>query len=697
MTTQNNNTGGSSLSRLRLVGQPYWFGPDMTWNVWKVLAALAILAGTVYGLTQAVAFGKAMILGLMKGLSADAIINAVNQHWLTGLLVVLGTAIGAWQIGKRFNFDSPPMVTENSNNARRQAWMLLVIVFGFIVVVNVMNVVIGNVSQMFTNALNAKQEAEYWKWLYCYAMIFIVGIPIVGTNRWVRTILGAHWRRWLTFHLTERYFSKSTRAYYYINGRTDIDNPDERQHEDVRNFCDAALALLITFIAALITLVAFSTELWEMSKSLTGVVIGYSLLGTVITWWLGRKLAFLNGLQLRYEANFRFSLTRVRENVESIAFYGGEDKELAQAKGRFAFLYRNFRKLVGTQRNLGFFTTGFDYVVIILPSLFLAPLYFKGEMDIGAITKATFAFRMVLGALEVIILEFSSIMRFKANVDRIGGFVEALDKPIETESRDRIVTQFGDAIKFDDVTVRTPDGVKTLVEHLNFEIKPGRSVLVVGPSGSGKSSVLRVNAGLWNNGMGVVTRPEQRRGQNNILFLSQEAYMTLGPFKEQITYPNVDVQLSADQLKDILARVNLLHKLDDIRKAWAKVRGVNPASVTDQEVFDCEMNWSDIFSPGEQQRLALARLLVSQPRVAILDEATSALDVRNEANVYKVLRKSGASYMSVGHRPTLIRHHDEVLELDGEGGYKLWTAEAYTKHLMELEDEYDSRPGDDNK
>lgn len=695
MNTQN-TSGGSSLARLRLVGQPYWFGPKMTWNLWKVLAALTLMAGIVYGLTQAVAFGKAVTLGLMKGLSAEAIINSVNQYWLIGLVTVLAFAIGAWLVGRRFNFDSPPISTENSPNARRQAWMLLGVVFAFIVIVNVMNVVIGNVSQNFTNALNAKQEAEYWKWLYCYAMIFIVGIPIVGTNRWVRAILGAHWRRWLTFHLTERYFSKATRAYYYINGRADIDNPDERQHEDVRNFCDAALALLITFLGALITLVAFSTELWEMNKALTGVVIGYSLLGTIITWWLGKALALLNGYQLRYEANFRFSLTRVRENTESIAFYGGEDKELAQTKGRFALLYRNYRKLVGTQRNLGFFTTGFDYVVIILPSLFLAPLYFQGEMDIGAITKATFAFRMVLGALEVIILEFSSIMRFKANVDRIGSFVEALDKPIANESQERIVTKFGDTIKFENVTVKTPDGVKTLVVDLNFEIKPGRSVLVVGPSGSGKSSVLRVNAGLWHEGRGVVTRPEQRRGLNNILFLSQEAYMTLGPFKEQITYPNVDAQLSVAELKEILSRVNLAHKLEDIRKALAATRNVNPTSLTDEEVFDCEMNWADIFSPGEQQRLALARLLVFQPKVAILDEATSALDVRNEANVYRVLRKTGTSYLSVGHRPTLIRHHDEVLELDGEGGYKLYTSEEYAQKLMELEDEYDSR-GDGDK
>lgn len=682
---ENGLGGGSFLRRLRLVGQPYWFG-NFQWNWFYGLAALAICVVTVFGLNVAVAFGKATVLGWMGAIDAPSMLAAVNTYWIHGVVAILVSAFGAWYFGGKYGLDSPPAETNNKSSARLTAWSLLIVVLAFIVVVNVMNVVIGNVSQMFTTALNSKNEVEYWKWLYAYALVFIVAIPIVGTNRWVRAVLGAHWRRWLTFHLSEKYFSAATRAYYYINGRADIDNPDERVHEDVRNFCDAALALLLTILGALITLVAFSGELWGMSQDLTWVVIGYSLAGTAITYWLGRKLAHLNGLQLRYEANFRFSLTRTRENTESIAFYGGETKELEQAKGRFSSLYTNYRRLIGSSRNLGFFTTGFDYVVIIVPSLFLAPLYFKGQIDVGAITKATFAFRMVLGSLEVIITEFTSIAKFAANVNRIGSFVEALEKPVLEESEERIVTKFGDGIHFDKVTLRTPDGARTFATDLSFNVPAGGSLLIVGPSGCGKSSLLRVNAGLWTNGRGTVTRPEQRKGLNNMLFLSQKPYMTLGSLREQVTYPNVEIAISVSELKEVLQAVNLPNVVNNVREALAKMRDVDAKTISDEEVFDAELNWHDIFSPGEQQRLALARLVVFKPKVAILDEATSALDVKNESMVYKLLRKNGTSFMSVGHRPTLVHHHDTVLELDGLGGYKLWTSADYAKHLAESEE-----------
>lgn len=683
--TQNGLGGGLFLRRLRLVGQPYWFG-DLKWNWWKALVALAVAIGTVYGLNLAVGAGKAAVLEWMGSIDAPTMLGAVNNYWLPGVLAILVSAAGAWYFGRKYGIDAPPASTENKSSARAVGWTLLIVVLGFIVVVNIMNVVIGNVSQKFTTALNAKQEVEYWKWLYAYALVFIVAIPVVGTNRWIRTVLGAHWRRWLTFHLAEKYFSTATRAYYYINGRQDIDNPDERVHEDVRNFCDAALALLLTVLGALITLVAFSGELWDMNKDLTWVVIGYSFMGTLITVWLGRRLAFLNGLQLRYEANFRFSLTRTRENTESIAFYHGETKELGQAKGRFASAYTNFRRLVGSQRNLGFFTTGFDYVVIILPSLFLAPLYFKGQIDVGAITKATFAFRMVLGSLETIITEFTSIARFAANVNRIGTFVEALEKPVEKESDERIVTLFGEGVKFDKVTLRTPDGARTFATDLSFDVAAGESLLIVGPSGCGKSSILRVNAGLWTNGRGVVTRPEQKHGVNNMLFLSQKPYMTLGSLREQITYPNVDHAMSIEALRETLIQVNLPNVVNNVREALSKQQGVDAATITDEAVFSAELNWQDIFSPGEQQRLALARLLVFKPKIAILDEATSALDVKNESLMYKTLRKNGTSFMSVGHRPTLVHHHDKVLELDGLGGWKLYTSAEYAKKLADSEE-----------
>ena len=719
----------SFLARLSLVGSPYWFGTDerpllnrlfvaiasrfvgeasantaydsfysrfdsvcsligltksrrKAVGLWSFRAVLlSVVCALVYALNAGVGFGKTFVLSNLQKLDAQATVSFIEGSWHNYGYEILGTLVvtifACWWVGRKLRIDSPALTVENSKYARFTGWALLAVVLCFIVILNVMNVVIANLSQIFTNALNNKNELQYWKWLYLYAMVFVVAIPISGTNGWVKAVLGAHWRRWMTFSISEKYLSSVTRAYYYINGMSYIDNPDERIHEDVRNFCEAALSILILMLGALITLVAFSGELWEMSKDLTWMVIGYSIVGTLITLWLGRKLAFLNGMQLRHEADFRFSLTRTRENTESIAFYGGEAKELVTSKGRFARLFQNYRRLIGSQRNLTYFTVGFDYVVVIIPSLILAPLYFKGQIDVGAITKATFAFRMVLKSLEIIISEFTSLAKFSANVHRIGSFVEALDNPIPVEAKERIVTQFGDNIKFENVTVRTPDGARTLVEKLDFAVSAGSSVLIAGPSGCGKSSILRVIAGLWNNGCGIVTRPEQRHGMNNILFLSQKPYMTLGSLREQIIYPNVEATATADQLKAILAKVNLGDKVDHVREALAKAREVDAATISDEDVFASELNWQDIFSGGEQQRLALARLLFSMPRLAILDEASSALDVKNEELVYTNLRKSGTAYLSVGHRPTLANLHDHVLELDGKGGYRWMTPAEY--------------------
>jgi putative ATP-binding cassette transporter len=662
---------GGLLHRLQLAGLPYWFGTSST-TFMGGLMALAIAAVTVYGLTVAVRTGANGIVGWFKVLQPQALIGMLPDYAGVGVVLVGFLICLAWFYGRKK--DGVPEAPYSSKDARRErliAWGLLAAVLSFMVAVNILNVVINQISGLFTTALNQKNEVVYWKYLYLYAAIFLPGLPIVVYSTWFQRVLFNHWRRWLTHYLLDKYFG-GDRAFYRINGRQDIDNPDERIHQDVQNFVDGALSLLLTVLGSLITIVSFSGILWSMSGTLTGAVYIYAAVGSVITIVFGRILVAINGLQLKYEADFRFGITHVRNNAESIAFYHGEEHENEQIRKGFQYVYRNYLRLVNAQRNLMFFTRGFDYAVIIIPSLFLAPLFFKGEVEIGVITQATMAFRLILGSLEVIVSEFRTITVFAANVQRIGAFVEALDDVSHKDKAERIGAEYGESIELKDVTLKTPDRKQTLVEHVSFKVSADEPLLIVGPSGSGKTSMLRLMAGLWDDGTGTIVlpiRPGDTPDVKKMLFLPQSPYMVRGKLRDQLTYPNRDAVVSDAQLEAVLDEVRL-HGLEKrFEKGFDEYR----------------LMWKENLSLGQQQRLAIARLILTDPRIAVLDEATSALDPDNEANVYESLRKRKVTYVSVGHRPALVRYHKNVLELKGDGkNWELMPAAEYARRQAEL-------------
>ncbi len=534
------------------------------------------------------------------------------------------------------------------------AWGLLAALLLLLVSVNVLNVVINFVSGNFMTALSGKDVPNFYRYLLIYGSVFVIGIPVVVFYGWVRDKLAVHWRKWLTNHLLDKYFAK--RAYYRINNNTEIDNPDERLAQDVEAFTKSALSLAMIAIGSVITLVSFISILWSISLPLVLTVVIYSLLGTIATVWFGKRLIGLNFNQARVEADFRYSLIHVRNNVESIAFYRGEENESKQVKDRFLEAFKNYNLLIGWQRNLAFLTTGYDYLVVIIPSLVIAPLYFSGSVEFGAITQASMAFTQVLTALSLIVTEFRNISTFAANVNRLGSFMEALDAPEHDEGETTIRTAQEDNVALRAVTLQTPNYQRTLVKNVSAEVDSGKGLLIVGPSGSGKSSLLRALAGLWDSGSGVIARPSIE----DILFLPQRPYMVLGSLRAQLVYPSKQLEVSDEVLQDVLKQVNLA----DLA---SRVGGL-----------DTVLSWSDVLSLGEQQRLAFARLVLTKPRYAILDEATSALDVKNEGQLYELLRTTGATFVSVGHRPTLVKHHHKVLELVGDGSWLVHEASAYS-------------------
>jgi putative ATP-binding cassette transporter len=481
--------------------------------------------------------------------------------------------------------------------------------------------------------------------LAIYFGVFVIGTPIVVLYSWMADKLGLQWRDWLTRHILAKYLRN--RSYYRINNEQSIDNPDERIAQDVRDFTRTALSLLLNLLSSVVTLVSFIAILWSISHTLVGIVVVYSIVGTIATIMMGKRLVGLNFAQLKKEADFRYSLIHVRNNVESIAFYQGEEREAKQIKDRFKEAVGNFNLLIGWQRNVGFLTTGYNYLVVLIPSLIIAPLYFHGKVEFGAQTQADMAFGQILSALSLVVSSFNDITTFIAQVKRLGSFNDSLEEG--DTAHGGIEHAPSSDVKLHALTVATPNGEQTLVRDLSLSVTPGVDLLVMGPSGAGKSSLLRAIGGLWTKGAGKIDRPKL----DNMLFLPQRPYMPLGTLREQLLYPRTNSNVTDEELQSVLERVNL----PDLAK---RAGG-----------FDTVLNWTDILSLGEQQRLAFARLLLSKPQYAILDEATSALDQQNEARLYKLLQETGTTYISVGHRPSLAQYHRNVLELTGDSTWNL--------------------------
>jgi putative ATP-binding cassette transporter len=482
-------------------------------------------------------------------------------------------------------------------------------------------------------------------------LAFIGGFVLVSTYRvYLRQLLEIRWRRGVTADYVDRWMSE--RAYLQLQlHRGELDNPDQRIAEDVRDFVASALGLSLSLLAAAATLASFGGLLWNLSGDwavplgrthvhvpgiMLWVALLYAALSTGLTHIVGRRLVPLNFERLRFEADFRYGLMRFRDNVETVTLSSGEALERGSSMTRFQNVIQNWWQLVAAQRNLALLTVGIGQTNGLVPLLVAAPSFFAGLITLGTVAQIRFAYNQVSGALNWFVFAYQEIARWRANIERLSTFTEVMEATDADISRQaiKVVPSKTSVLRLVDLDLTDPGGRK-LIEHANAVVESGDRVAITGPSGVGKTILLRAIAGIWPFGSGHIDLPDQ----SGVLFVPQWPYLPFSTLRAVVCYPAPERSFADGRIRELLGLLGLEHLANRLDETHL---------------------WDQQLSPHEQQRLAIVRVLLNEPQWVFLDKATSALDEETEKRIYDLLaeRLPHLTLISVAQRPSLAAYHD---------------------------------------
>jgi putative ATP-binding cassette transporter len=525
-----------------------------------------------------------------------------------------------------------------------------------------MMVLFNDWNRVFYDALQNRDAEVFWHQLGVFAMLATCFIIVAVYRFYLTQLLQVRWRAWMTRDYLQRWLKGHVFYQLELQSKNGTDNPDQRIQEDVQQFTADTVSLSLGLLDASVTLLSFVGILWGLSGGFSFDVMGetynlpgfmvwmalaYALAGSLIGHFIGRSMASLNFTQQRLEADFRHHLMRVREYSEAIALDRGGRVERLSLQERFAQVLDNFMRLLRVQKRYTWFNSGYGQAAVVFPMLVASPRYFSGAIQLGELMQISSAFGQVQESLSWFISNYSRLASWQATTLRLTSFQ---DQMLAIEVNDFAQPQAGiNALHTTPLTISLPNG-DVLLADTSLNAAAGDTVLIRGPSGCGKSTLLRVLAGIWPH---VTSPTHDRRGEpitygpvvlaERSVFMPQRPYFPEGTLRQALTYPDSAEHYTDEALKNALYDALLPHMVNDL---------------------DVAGHWTQQLSGGEQQRLALARVLLKRPRWVFADEATSALDEAAEKTLYEKLltmvREEGGGLVSIAHRPSVASHHETV-------------------------------------
>jgi putative ATP-binding cassette transporter len=523
---------------------------------------------------------------------------------------------------------------------------LLAVLVSLLLTINGLNVLNSYVGRDFMTAVEDRNTKVFVSKMLLYVFVFALSTVAATIYRFAEERLGLLWRHWLTRGMLHQYLNR--RMYYHLNETGRLPTPDQRIAEDARSFTVTTLSFLLLALNGTVTVTAFSGVLWSISPLLFGVAVGYAAAGSVLTVVLGHTLIRLNYTQADKEAFFRTDLVHIRENADLVALMHREGRMRARLMRHLDSLIDNCRRIIAVNRNLSFFTTGYNYLIQVIPIVIVAPMFIHGEVEFGVIMQSSMAFSHLMGAFSLIVTQFQSVSSYAAVLARLGDFDEAAEEITAREVQLIELRKEKDRVAFDRLTLWSPRDGRVLVHELSLSIPMGTDVLIRGDSDTVKVALVRAMAGMWERGEGRVMRP----GPEGFFVMPERPYVAPGTLRELVVRAGYEGQVPDAQVLAVLSELRL-----------AKV-------ITRAGGLDVERDWSNILSLDEQQLLVLARLLLAAPRFALLDRIGTALTPAQVEQVLDTLSSQSVTCLFVEHGESRLDRYKALLDLHEGGSWK---------------------------